>query len=321
MKKAKLSTILLIAIVIFSCGDNNNSRLEYSGTIESTDLMVSSQLPGKIESLFFDEGDIVSKGDTLAIIEHEKLDLQLAQAEAQKRGILAQLKMLKRGARKEDRKLASESLIQAESAYKVAKTNKERMTKLFESESITPKQYEDAMLGYDVTLSRYNSAKESVLKSNSARPEQIEQLMANLDQSEAAIGLIEKSINDCYITASISGQIVNRFVEKNEIVSFLSSLFKIIDLTDSELTIYVSEVDLAYIQLKQDVSVTIDAYTDKSFSGNISFISPEAEFTPKNIQTKDERTKLVFAVKVKIDNPDKILKPGMPADATIELQD
>ncbi len=320
MKKATLSTILLVTIVIFSCGDNNNSRLEYSGTIENTDLMVSSQLPGKIESLFFDEGDIVSKGDTLAIIEHEKLDLQLAQAEAQKRGILAQLKMLKSGARKEDRKLASESLIQAESAFKVAKSNKERMTKLFESESITPKQYDDAMLGYDVALSRYNSAKESVLKSTSARPEQIEQLMANLDQSEAAIGLIEKSINDCYITAAISGQIVNRFVEKSEIVSFLSSLFKIIDLTDSELTIYVNEVDLAYIQLKQDVSITIDAYTDKSFSGNISFISPEAEFTPKNIQTKDERTKLVFAVKVKIDNPDKILKPGMPADAVIELK-
>ena len=145
--------------------------------------------------------------------------------------------------------------------------------------------------------------------------------MANLDQSEAAISLIEKNISDCYITAPISGQIVNRFVEKSEIVSFLSSLFKIIDLTDSELTIYVNEVDLAYIQLKQSVSVNIDAYTDKSFSGIISFISPESEFTPKNIQTKDERTKLVFAVKVKIDNPDKVLKPGMPADAVIELKD
>ncbi len=91
--------------------------------------------------------------------------------------------------------------------------------------------------------------------------------------------------------------------------------FKIVDLTKSELTIYVPEVELAYIQLGQNVDVFIDAYNDKSFIGKINFISPEAEFTPKNIQTKDERTKLVFAVKVKIDNPDKILKSGMPADA------
>ncbi len=321
MKTLYLIALLLITTVIVSCGGDNNENLEYSGTIESNGSMVSSQLPGKIESLFFDEGDVVEKGDTLAIINHEKLDLQLAQAEAQKRGILSQLKMLKDGARKEDRKLAHESLTQADANYKVAKTNKDRMTKLFESESITHKQYDDAILGYDVALSRYNSAKQNVLKSKSARPEQIEQLLANLDQSEAAISLIEKSISDCYISASISGQIVNRFVEKSEIVSFLSSLFKIIDLTDSELTIYISEVDLAHVQLNQNVRVNIDAYTDKSFSGNISFISPEAEFTPKNIQTKDERTKLVFAVKVKNDNPDKILKPGMPADATIELQD
>ena len=320
MKKIFLTIWFFLTIVIVSCSDNSNNKLEYSGTIESKDLMISSQLPGKVKSIFFDEGDLVKKGDTLAIIDHEKLDLQLAQAKAQKRGIISQIKMLQSGARKEDRNLASEALIQAEANYKVAKTNKDRMTKLFESESITQKQYDEATLGYDVALSMYNSAKQNVLKSKSARPEQIEQLMASLDQSEAAISLIEKSISDCYITTPISGQIVNRFIEKSEIVSFLSSLFKVVDLTDSELTIYVNEVDLAHIQLKQDVSINIDAYTDKSFSGNISFISPEAEFTPKNIQTKDERTKLVFAVKVKIDNPDKILKPGMPADAVIRLK-
>lgn len=321
MKKTFITTLFFLTIVIVSCSDDSSGKLEYSGTIESKDLMISSQLPGKIESIFFDEGDLVKKGDTLLIIEHEKLNLQLAQAKAQKRGILSQLKMLKDGARKEDRNLASESLIQAEANYKVAKTNKERMTKLFESESITQKQYDDAILGYDVALSMYNSAKQNVLKSESARPEQIEQLMASLDQSEAAVSLIEKSISDSYVTTPISGQIVNRFVEKSEIVSFLSSLMKIVDLTDSELTIYVNEVDLAHIQLKQEVSVSIDAYPNKSFSGKIIFISPEAEFTPKNIQTKDERTKLVFAVKVRIDNPDKILKPGMPADAVIRLKD
>ena len=145
--------------------------------------------------------------------------------------------------------------------------------------------------------------------------------MANLEQAEASISLIEENISDCYITAPISGQIVNRFIEESEIVSFLSSLFKIIDPKEAELTVYVSEVDLGLIQLKQNVEVSIDSYSDKSFSGKITNISPEAEFTPKNIQTKDERTKLVFAVKIKIPNSDQILKQGMPADAVIKLQD
>jgi HlyD family secretion protein len=82
----------------------------------------------------------------------------------------------------------------------------------------------------------------------------------------------------------------------------------------------VSEVELAFVKLNAKVNVTIDAFDDKSFDGVVTFISPEAEFTPKNIQTKDERTKLVFAVKVTIDNTENFLKPGMPADAVIKLE-
>jgi membrane fusion protein YbhG len=319
MKNITIASIMILTIVLLSCTSDNDGELEYSGTIESTDFMISSQLPGKIESLFFDEGDRIEKGDTLAVINHDKLDLQLAQAIAQKQGILAQMKMIKTGARKEDRKLVTESLIQAEASYKVAKANKDRMVKLLESKTISQKDYDDAILGYEVAESRYKSAKQNVLKSKSARPEEIEYIIANLEQVNASISLVENSINDCYITSPISGQIANRFMEESEIVSFLSSLFKIIDLSETELTVYVSEVDIAYIQLNKDVKVYIDGYTDKSFSGKITFISPEAEFTPKNIQTKDERTKLVFAVKVKISNPEKILKPGMPADAVIKI--
>jgi len=276
---------------------------------------------GKIEALFLDEGDIVKKGDTLAIIEHEKLDLQIVQAEAAKNAILAQIKMLKVGARKEDKNLADESLKQAEANYEVAKANKNRMNSLFESKSITKKQFDDANLAFDIANSMYNSAKQNVTKSKSSRPEQIEQLNANLEQANASISLLKKSRNDCYITANISGQIVNRFIEKGEIVTYMTSLFNIIDLTKAELTIYVPETELAFIQLGQSVNINIDAFDDKSFPGKIAFISPEAEFTPKSIQTKDERTKLVFAVKIKMDNPDKILKSGMPADAVINLAD
>jgi HlyD family secretion protein len=99
----------------------------------------------------------------------------------------------------------------------------------------------------------------------------------------------------------------------------MSSLVKISDLSKVDLVIYVSEEELGLVKQGQKVDVTVDSFKDKVFSGTVVFISPEAEFTPKNIQTKDERTKLVFAVKIKIDNPAFELKPGMPADAEIKL--
>ena len=99
----------------------------------------------------------------------------------------------------------------------------------------------------------------------------------------------------------------------------LSSLFKVSDLTKVNLIIYVSEEELGKVKLGQTADVSSDTYPDKKYEGKITYISPEAEFTPKNIQTKDERTKLVFAVKIEVKNPKFELKPGMPADAAVHL--
>jgi len=321
MKTLNLIILLLLTIVILNCNDDVSiENQEYSGTIENTDVIVSSFSVGRVEKIFIKEGANVKLGDTLAIVDSEKLQLQLKQAVATKNGILAQQKILKSGARKEDRTLAKEALAQAEANYKLVKNNKERMEKLIKSDAITQKQYEDALTAYDVAFSKYNQAKQNLSKSKSARPEQIELLEANLFKAEAGIELIQKSINDCYIIAPIDGQIVKQFIEETETVTFLTSLFKIINLEKSYLTIYVSEIELAFVKLGAEAKISIDAFSDKTFAGNVSFISQEAEFTPKNIQTKDERTKLVFAVRIDINNPEKILKPGMPADAIIKLQ-
>ncbi len=99
----------------------------------------------------------------------------------------------------------------------------------------------------------------------------------------------------------------------------MSSLFKVSDLRAVDLIIYVSEEELGKVKLGQTAYISVDAYPDKTYSGKVIYISPEAEFTPKNIETKDERTKLVFAVKIRIDNPKYELKPGMPADAEVHI--
>jgi HlyD family secretion protein len=124
---------------------------------------------------------------------------------------------------------------------------------------------------------------------------------------------------DCYIISPIDGFVVKKFVEKGETVNQSTSLFKISDLSTVDLIIYVSEEEMGSVKLGQKADVKVDAFKEKVFEGKVIYISPEAEFTPKNIQTKDERTKLVFAVKIKIKNPDFELKSGMPADATVIL--
>ena len=320
MKKFNKILAFLSLAGLLACSDgNNNLFIEHSGTIETTIVVISSQVTGTIEKTNFQEGQNVKAGDTLAIIDHEKFDLQLVQAEASLRVAEAQLKILKKGGREEDKKQADETLKQAELNLSQGSKNKERMEKLYASQAITEKQYDDAVTAYELAVSKHNTAKQNVNKVKSARPEAIEQADANLQKAKSAIGLIKKNIKDCYLTTPIDGQVVNRFIEVGESVSFMSSTFKITNLSEAELVVYVTEKELASIKFGQTVEISIDAFDDKNFTGNVVFISPEAEFTPKNIQTKDERTKLVFAVKIKIENSDHFLKPGMPADAKIEL--
>ena len=315
----KFCAVLFIGLIGCSSNDDENT-LTASGNIEVTEIIVSSKVTGEVKNILNKEGKQVKQGDTIIIIDHENLDYQLMQAEANVDFAEAQLKLLKKGAREEDIKQAEEMLKQAEINFDQAKKDKERMTNLFESKSITKKQLEDATARYDVTLAQLNSAKENYKKiTNLARPEEITQAEANLKRQKATADLLKKNIRDSYVTSPKDGFIVKTFVEEGETVSMLSSLFKVSDLSVAKLVIYVSEKELGKVKLNQEADIYIDTYEDKSYKGFVSYISPEAEFTPKNIQTKDERTKLVFAVKIEIPNPNLELKAGLPADAVIKL--
>lgn len=317
--KIKIGSILLLSLIITSCsGDNNNEYIEESGTIEATESVISSQVSGKVLSINKDEGSNVSEGDTLLIIDHELYEIQLLQANAGRDIAKAQYDLLVKGARSEDIKSSYEMLLQAEANYKLAESDKERMVNLFESNSITKRQLEETNTRYEVTKAQYNSAKENYSKiKNLARPEEIAQAKANYEKADAASKLIEKNIRDCFVTSPIKGTVVKSYIEMGETVSMLSSLAKVTDLSIVELVIYVPENVLGKIKTGQKAEITTDSYAGKVYEGKVIFISPEAEFTPKNIQTKDERTKLVFAVKIEVPNPNNELKAGMPADAKV----
>lgn len=310
--------VLLLTANLIGCNNDNGKFIKESGTIEATEVVISSQTAGKIIKILKDEGDRVSAGDTILIIDQENLSIQLKQAIANRDIAKAQYDLLIKGARKEDIKQAEESLKQAEANFILAKSDRDRMENLYQSGSINKRQFEEAQTRYEVALAQLNSAKEYYNKiKNIARPEEIAQAKANYDKALASVELIQKNIRDCFVVSPINGFIVKKFVELGETVSMMSSLVKIADLSDVKISIYVPETDLGKIKLGQKAEVTVDSFKDKIFEGTVIYISPEAEFTPKNIQTKDERTKLVFEVKIKVHNPNFELKAGMPADVSI----
>lgn len=321
MKKFIIISSVLLLLLLTSCGNNNQQKvIEASGTIESTNVIVSSKTSGEILTFNFNEGAQVNAGDTILIIDHELLDIQLQQSMAAKDAAEAQMKLMLSGARKEDINQAEQNLNQAKVNFETAERDKIRFKNLYDSRSITQKQYEDAIARYDLMNAQYISAQENYNKVKKIfRQEEIDQAKANLNKATAGVELLKKNIRDCYVISPIKGFIVKTFVERGESVSPMSSLFKVSDLDEVELVVYVSEEELGYVKLGQKADVTIDTYKDKSYEGKVTYISSEAEFTPKNIQTKDERTKLVFAVKITIPNKDYDLKSGMPADAVIKI--
>ncbi|MBL1213485.1 MAG: HlyD family efflux transporter periplasmic adaptor subunit [Ignavibacteriae bacterium] len=323
MKLSFSSALILSLIILSSCGGKGGSDvIEESGTIETTNSIVSSQAVGPVKNILVNEGSFVKSGDTVLIIDHEKYELQLDQALAAKSAAQAQLNLIRKGAREEDILLVKEKLKQAKSNFESAQKDKMRFEKLLESQAITQKQFDDAATRFDVASSQLASAKENLNKiKNIARPEEIKQAEANFKKAQASAALIQKSIRDCFVTSPFDGYIVNQFVEKGEMLSMMSSLFKVSDLSQVELVVYVSGEDLGKVKLGQTAEVSTDSYKDKIYEGKVFYISSEAEFTPKNIQTKDERTKLVYAVKIKIPNPDFELKAGMPGDAGILLRE
>jgi multidrug efflux pump subunit AcrA (membrane-fusion protein) len=150
-----------------------------------------------------------------------------------------------------------------------------------------------------------------------ATPEQIAAVEAQVEIAQAALDALEVQAEKFTLTAPIAGLVLERPAHEGEVALPGAPLMTLADLENVTLTVYVPEDQLGKVQRGQPVSVTVDAYPERTFAGTVTFIASEAEFTPKNVQTREERVNMVFAVKVKLPNPDHALKPGMPADAVL----
>jgi len=310
---------LAVAALAGGCGRPRNPGLiAASGTIEAVEVNVAAKTSGQIVRLAVDEGSRVKAGDVLAAVDSSSLEIQLRQAEAGVALAEAQLELLLKGARIEDIRQAEENVRQAEANLKLAADDRDRIRNLFEKKSATRQQLDTAETRYSLALAQHSSAKEALLKwQRLARPEEIKQGRARLDQAVAGRDLLRKTIADSTILSPTAGVVTHKVVEAGEFVGPGTTIVTVSDLAKVHLEIFITEPELGRVRLGQPADVTIDSYPGRIFKGGVTFISPDAEFTPKNIQTKEERVKLVYRVKIEIPNPEGILKPGMPADAAI----
>jgi HlyD family secretion protein len=319
--KTKMLVLSLVLLSLLSCSGNGaKDVISASGTIEAIEVNVASKVAGELEERAVDEGARVRAGDKLAAIDHATLDIQLRQAEAGVDLARAQLVLLRNGARREDIRQAEAALEQAVASLKVAEDDARRMRELEKTGSVTPKQREDAEARLAVTQAQKNAAAEALQKVRTlSRPEEIQAAEARLAQAQAAVDLLKKTIADCTITAPVGGIVTHKAVEVGELVAQGATIVTLSELDSVYVMIYVTEKELGRVRLGDAAEVIIDAFPDKLFSGKVTYISPEAEFTPKNVQTKEDRVKLVFGVKVEIENREGLLKPGLPADAVIRV--
>lgn len=319
--RTKMFTLCLIPVIGLACSSNGAKNIiSASGTIEAVEVNVASEVSGQLLELAVKEGARVKPGDTLASIDHATLDIQLRQAEAGVDLAEAQLSLLVKGARVEDIRQAEAALEQAEASFKVAEDDAKRMRELAKSGSVTPKTRDDSEARLTVATAQRSAASEALSKVRRlARPEEIRAAEARLAQAQAAADLLKKTIADCAITAPAGGIVTHKAVEAGELVTPGATVVTLVELDSVYVMIYVTEKDLGRVKLGDAAEVKIDAFPDRAFAGKITYISPEAEFTPKNVQTKEDRVKLVFGVKVEIENREGLLKPGLPADAVIRV--
>ncbi len=314
-------TALALALALAGCNGNGRNEIGASGTIEATEVDVAAQVGGRVQELRIDEGSQVRTGDTLAILDTTGPRYQFLQAQAGVDLADAQLRLVLKGARDEDIAQAQALVQQAEAAQQTAASDARRASELLAAGSATRKQKDDADARLVGANAQLNAAHQGLNKMQQfARPEDIASARARLAQAQAVRDLAQKNLANCFIIATTNGTVTNKVVEVGDLAIPGGIVAAVSQLDTVDLMIYVSEVELARVKLGADAEVKIDVSTKRVFPGKVVYISPTAEFTPKNIQTREDRVKLVFGVKVEIPNPDGALKPGLPADATVKAE-
>ncbi|MCK7503402.1 MAG: efflux RND transporter periplasmic adaptor subunit [Desulfobacterales bacterium] len=332
--KKKIIIMVFVALLIgvgllvyFGQKNNREKGLFYSGIIEATQANLSFQVPGRVAQVNVQEGQSVTKDQIIAELDRAEFESRYAQAKAnldRAQKTKQQLETVLDISRKtlpSEVARATANVKSVKDTLKDAEKNYQRFEDLFRKGVITEKERDTMKLTYDVAKSRLAES-ESVLKLAQGNLTRIDAAKQDIEVATAQINSISASLNQASIQLAytqlkspIDGIITSRNIEPGETVNSGREVITVSDLSRVDLKIFVDETEIGKVKPGQKVDVKVDTFPGKTYTGTVSFISPEGEFTPKIIQTKKERVKLVYLVKVSIANPNFELKSGMPADA------
>lgn len=292
--------------------------IQATGTIEVTKVDISSKVPGRVEHLTVNESDQVRKGQIIVLLDQAEVRADLAQNEVIVAKADTAAKDLAAGARKQELADAGAALDKARSDRERAAKDLQRYEQLYERGVLPAIELDRAKNTVDAAESQLKRAGEQLsLLREGTRPLQIKVAQEEAQRARAAVKAVKTRIEDRAIQAPLDGTILTKYVEEGETVAAGSPLLTAADLGHPWIRVYVPEEEIGRVKLGQDARVYVDSAPGKAFPGKVVQINDEAEFTPKNIQTRKERVNLVFGVKIALENPEGTLKPGMPADAEI----
>ncbi len=288
-KKVMIPLIVLVllaggfSLFFYYRGQRGARELQLTGTVEVTEVEISPELSAQVIALYHWEGDEVKQGDPLLDLDKSIVESQLRAAKAASQAAEAQTLLAR--ARMEN-----------------AERDHNRYLQLYEAKAIAPSVYDAYKTSYTVAKNTYAASLEQ------------------FKTAQAQASTLQVQLQKTHITSPITGVVLNRSVEAGEVVFPGIVLMTIGDIRNPWVRVYIGEPEIGKVRIGQQASVVVDAYPKRHFSGTLRYISSEAEFTPKNVQTYEERIKLVYEAKVYLSNEEGILKPGMPADVTLRLE-
>jgi HlyD family secretion protein len=326
--------LCMTALVLPACREKaatGNSRV--SGQVEATEVQVAPEVGGRVLDIPVAEGNRVKTGDVMARLDTRDVDLALQRAQAERAAAEAQLRLLQAGSRPEDIRqaeaqasAAASDVAAAQADLASAEKDLQRFEQLLQSNSGSQKQRDDAATRRDVARDRVASARaradaarEAVARLRAgARREEIDAARARVDAVDAQIAALQKNKADATVLAPIDGIVSERLLDPGEMAAPRGPIVVLTDLDHAWAEVFVDEPQVPRLKLGQPATVFTDA--GGSITGTISFISSKAEFTPRNVQTAEDRSKLVYRVKIAVDNREGVLKQGMPVEAEIPLE-
>ena len=309
---------LVIGAAAWKMWPSGEHVLKATGTIEVTRADTIPKINGYLSDLKVQAGDQVQAGQVIAIITRSDLEAQVIRDEAALARAAAQLRDLEAGSRVQERQELAASVASAQSVYDKAAADFVRYQTLYEKGAVSAQQLDVARSSQEVAYNALVAAQQKLsLSEAGSRPETIEAQRLEVERSKAVLAASKTMMEDTVVKSPVSGLVLSKNYENGEYVNPGAAIITVGDMQDCWVKIYIPSTQLGRIAIGQQADIRVDAFPGRRFSGVIKEISQQAEFTPRQSITPNERANLVFAVKIKLDNREGILKPGMPADVIL----